>query len=1157
MSKNLFVSLQHKLRGYISDYKSSKFARDQNVRSTLRFRSNVNGLYLDARVTITPNQFKSFLKWSQQQINTQLPQLTHIPIGYNNLSGIYSKAPKAALEIELSWITERIIVERNKINAFLLIARKIEFHIFREEFEEAIEEIKQVEKKLGASIWGIQLRIALENMLGGVDQQKKYTSEVSKVFRTGLLAFISFYTSTRNESKTTVGKYIENTKNRINRHKFFSPKVKTYLNYQLAFEAPITASGLAEILHIEQNHSLIDLFETFIFVIQEITKKEYFKKYHEKVAQCVQALDGIKDYRIDKIKILIDDSYHPSTAISLAVRDSEISNQLFSGNVKQAALLSRHINKKDYQVDPWQLIYSGCAFGHRKSNSSITTEKIQDIPLLIGTLLNRNEYSFDALSQLSKIVVNLKGLPTCIAISDFLEMAVINHPDHEYRPWLIGLNSSFIGIEDASPLNFPSFKEGITNKHTPTIATWACFYSAKTTNHNNILFTVARLVRDREYFDAIELLESQQTNLTNEPLKSFTVSLLLQSKSLLGDRESLINIIAEEGSNSIAYRLLLPTKAILQSFQWRDYTTDPLTTSVALHLLWVENESEETASLLRFSIRKVLTSVGANLPSELYDYRSSFSKSLLVYFLKEACITDFIDQIPSISNSKELMEERQHICGSLIELDPNNISIYQDENSSITYRLAMNEGRRIVDRTRIHVDTEALKRWAIRELSEDFARYHDLRGVCDNSDVVLEDIIKEMMSDNIAGKKAFIPETESDIVLIEIIKRLSDEYLNNSSFGLDFYLSKRIRHQSFISLIRSPVESAQLITTRESEIGRYKQNKAWLTKFKNIDSKNQSAIDNSFKRFSIKFDSILTDAKDNSFQILSKNKPKGLLYLHLSPQVLFVLQSITRADNNISDLVTTAIEIFWAALEPSLIQVRNFINEEIKTDISAAFYELRASIKSNVGEKNPAYLELDQVIGKSLTDVQSNLDISVQWFRRLHDSDLQNIQQTFNLPQMVDIAIESALKCHRTFDPEINIQIVEDDTQMAISSLVFLYDVMFVALGNAHKYSNVKKPKVDIIVKTDARNGTFTIDICCDAKGQKHEETNKKLKRIRELINSKNYGRARSEGQSGFIKLAAVVQQTPKGVIKFGYNDSGNFQLLIIYSLIVQTITTE
>jgi len=762
---------------------------------------------------------------------------------------------------------------------------------------------------------------------------------------------------------------------------------------------------------------------------------------------------------------------------------------------------------------------------------------------------------------------NFEGLPAAVSIIDFIKHIQRSYPDSEYRPWLIGLNSSSIGIEDYSPKAFLSCQDWVapSKKNTITITAWRNFHRPMSvtvinTSKNINLFSAAGMVRDGLYQKVIDLISIDNIEQMKEPVRLVATSIMLHAYFAMDDRQNVISLIADEGSRSKAHRQLLPIRSALESFQWDDYKVLllPLTAPVALHLLWSKNESSITASLLRFAIRKLLNDPKIERPSNLEKYVKNYPKHQLIYFLRKVCVTDFMDHVRAIKGTRMLMEERLKVCVSLRFLDPMNEDKYKEEITLITHQQLMDEGQWIVDRSRIHVDVDALKRWATRELSEGFNRYRDLLDVDIGSSLKLDDFFKELMTESVAKEKPFVPETEADAILVIILRQLSHEFLNNSSFGLDFYLSKRIRHQSFIGLIRGPVEFANLITTRETEAGGYHRNEEWIGKFVGTNAETKEAINDAFTKFATKFDDTLTAAKENSFQIYSPDKPNGLVSLNLSPQIIFLLRSITQSDERLSDFINTVVSILWAGVEPSLTAVRQLINKDIKIQIAGAFDELRASVAKRVSHEDVAFQEFDMVIGKCSADVQAQLDVSSQWFMRTADVDSIGVDREFELEQMVNIAIEIALKCQRVFNPKVHIEVIDGDTQMDASTLVFLHDVMFVALDNIRAYSGLKKPKVSVIALVDPEEEIFKLEVCNESKKQNRVETEKKLKEIRKLIDARSFGRrTRSEGGSGFLKLAAVVHQSTKGRIDFGYNESGEFQLTVVYSLIAQSIPLE
>jgi hypothetical protein len=254
-------------------------------------------------------------------------------------------------------------------------------------------------------------------------------------------------------------------------------------------------------------------------------------------------------------------------------------------------------------------------------------------------------------------------------------------------------------------------------------------------------------------------------------------------------------------------------------------------------------------------------------------------------------------------------------------------------------------------------------------------------------------------------------------------------------------------------------------------------------------------------------------------------------------------------DTTLQDFIGTTVALLWAALEPSLVKTRRFISDDLKTKIAEGFDELRATVRK-LAEQDSAFLVFDVEIGGCSTEVQRALDDVAKWFSH---ADLEAHKRLFKLDQIVNISIDSALKCQRAFDPDICRQI-EGDIEMPASSLVFVHDVLFVALDNVRAHSGLKKPQVKVEVQANIEDGTLMIEVLSESKAQNRTKQDEELRKIRQLIDVGNFAQhTRREGKSGFLKLAAVVQQSSKGRIDFGFTDASWFQLKVTYSMVVQT----
>lgn len=1135
-----FLKCQHKFRGLVSDFKSTKFVKKKRFDHSFQFRSGYRDLMLEARSVLHPSMYSDYLQWASFHVKHQLPELSRHPTGYDELEGLGRNTPIVSIDKEVFWIVARINENFSVINAFRKMVTHIEKSVLDNDVVSAIEHLKDLDLNLGASFWSVQLRIALENIIGGLEGQKKYTSEVRSIYKSGLLNFIAYNTSVRNEDRVSIQKYLIDIKQRIRDHSKYDEPVKFYMYHRMISEWPSNNKNIADVLRVEQSHSLIDVYETFVSLLQYSLHDDVGNDLKTLMKSALIKIKNIDDFRLEKACLSYD---LPFKVKFLKSRDSRLSESLFSGNILLSANLSRTI-LRNKEVDAWNYIYSGVTYSFGK----LTVKSIipKNIPILIGQLLRQDEDSSNAYVNLLKMTTNLAGLPACSAIRIFIKLIYRVYPDEKWRFDLVSINSPNIGAED--------YINAVHIDHAPvTSQCWAqlfqpCVLPVDLNNMAISIFQACGLIGRREYDSAIDILINCR-KLFPKFIPAFTIQLLLNSYFSADMRQNVIELIADEGSRNNSRRDLIPVGSAIGDYYIQDFNRvrGVLTASVALHLLWEKTEKDIVGSNLRFKTAQVIRRKDVQAPAALFELKEEIELHILIYFLREICVPNIVDQARVVKTSKEVIQQRQDTCSVLRELDPGRASDYEDEIFEITNRRIMSDGQRIVDRTRVHVDVPALTRWTNRELSEDFYRYSDLAKVV--TPIEFDEVMRDILNDNKIPVQ-FSDFDEADAVLYSMLMKIASEFLNNSLFGLDYYLSKRIRHQSFVGFIRGPLEVQRIITTKENGSSGYNRNDFWLNKFNSCNRDKVSSLEKIFNNFSSSFDEAIIETKDKIIQIKSKDHPQGLVWFEINPQIVPVARILFQ-DGDLSGFVKTSVGLMWALLDRSLRDVREYISGELKNKVTIIFDEFRAELKKLVDGRSE-YFELCRAIGDSSVQVQLALDDASGWFSK--NNDLDTFRRTFNTSQAVSISIEAAKKCLRSFDPEITIEPIATDIDVMPSTLVFLHDVLFVSLDNARVHSGLKEPKIHVEVVPDIDGGKFVIRTRCQAKSSVRIGAEKKLSEIRDKIERGEYDtKTKTEGGSGLYKIAAVVKQSVVGAIEFGFNSSGDFEIAVTYHFLVQS----
>ncbi|WP_420725617.1 hypothetical protein [Hwanghaeella sp. LZ110] len=1137
----LFKEQQHRFRGLVSAFRSKRFVKDRKVARSHAFRSNLSTLFLDVRAEIPSSRFREMLEWISDLAGTQVRELSQIPIEYDDLSGIYKSAPILPLMTELEWVCERLRVERNTIRSYLNQKAYAEEATFAGRYEEAILSIKQIQDVYGVSLWSVQLRLALEHQAGGLERQKQYSAEVRAVHKFGLLGFVAYFTSVRNEDRTTLYKFLDDVESRLENHLVFADATKTYLRFRLKNELPITETELADVLRVEQNHGIIDLYETFVCILQHIVSNSFLIKQRTAILSLVQSTE-IADPRLDKI------AWHvaPTLPHCIQNRETKVSEHLFNGRLKQCVYDARATIRK--VRDPWILIYAGYALAHSERDRPFPVPKPTTIARMIGHVENRCEYSEEAWAKTTKLTLNYSGLPIAAGVLSLLHQLRRPSPGSDWKPWLIGLNSATFGAEDVrwdcAPVNVRLPNARRTNE----VWTHIQIGQRPPTFKPAILAHAVGCVQRGEISNALEAL-GESVEDWPKPLHALRSLIQLHAWHGLGDRQKVIELISKEGARSLAHSDFMPIEATLSAYSWEDFklVDRQLSTPIALHLLWSRQEDGQTLSRLRFSTGAALRNLKVNKPSKLFEISQSFDHHELVYFLDNVCVPEILDTSMLFASTRELLEERLEIVSKLQVFDTENSSHYSDEVMHISNQLALDEGKWIVDSTRIHVDNDSMVRWALRELEEDFNRYRDLASLNVTTPQSFDDVIRGIV-ENTPQKPALSPDNEADAVLLNIVKKLSDEFLTNSTYGLDYFLSKRIRHQSFIGLIRGPLEFSNLITTKDSETGEYHRNDVCLNRFTCTESEKLNKIDDSLKIFSRNFDNILTTAKDNYFHVQSQEKPDGMIVLPISEALFSLIKAVATVDVDLRNFLSFSISTLWAALETSLSRVRKTISEDIKNELIASFDSTRATVRS-LAEGDPGFLGFDADMGRISNEVQVKLDEAAQWF--VHADTVAN-SRTFTLEQCVEIGLAAVQKTQRGYSPQISHRSV-GEVALYAGDLVFVHDALFVGLGNVFKHSGLKDPCVDIVATWNEVESTLEFEIESDCRTSARIEKEKRANEIRNAIESGSFSRrTRSDSGSGFAKLAASVKKSNRGNLKFYFTEQGRFKLEITYSVVLQ-----
>ena len=219
--------------------------------------------------------------------------------------------------------------------------------------------------------------------------------------------------------------------------------------------------------------------------------------------------------------------------------------------------------------------------------------------------------------------------------------------------------------------------------------------------------------------------------------------------------------------------------------------------------------------VLNVSYDEFLYKLGVSRPSELTKTIASDDwNEYYTYFLAEVCVPNVMDRSLAFESYDDVLKERCYICSDLIDLDPQHAEKYEKEINSITGSMMTQRTKREVEKGKIYVDIDGVKTVLKKDLIDSYERYQDYQQHS------MEDLVVRIIEAlKIAEKdgEPFILSYDNTAQLSELIKKARNVFVADNKYGLDGYLSVRIRHGTLESQLRSCFEKHKLITTQRFE----------------------------------------------------------------------------------------------------------------------------------------------------------------------------------------------------------------------------------------------------------------------------------------------------------------------------------------------------
>jgi len=1123
----------------------------ENFKATF-FNGNSDKRNLINQIKLEFNDFdalKKFIDRFRKEIKIASSLLNRELIGQNNVSkkvsdirGKKNSVYSGSITKEINWLAVGFLDNTELLNSFIHLRDLYEKELMIGNYEEARLLLNRIEEEISLSFWSIENRFILDEYQYGPQKNWEYRNEIVDDANDIFLQVLGNMYSLKSEKRISFFQYNEYySKWEESEQLYEDPEYEglaEYFRYRGNFFFSKNYSKYSEILFFENNSTLIDRYVTFIRVLQQLSV-ENFKENSQILPAIIALKNKIKDSSLIQLLIVNDPNYE--------IKNEDINTEIIhvidlytQGNyIKSAEKCSYLISNGHGNIPELYEIYIKSLIESKSKYKPITVREsfVNLISELYFDCLSKTTNSDDVFIDLLKYAYLFNNSGIGLTIYEFvnLELGWASEIDYGFLSYL---NSKFINPKLLNNTkNKPSIsKKIITNlkqlyPQSSTIDVYSKFYD---NYFNNIPI---------QHFDDIPEIKSELYRLRWLMIKEKYNECIIPYKQLL--KKELSPISLYEIINSLFYcysmendyrnNIILYVESYLDNPQ---LTKKFNTSHVIESIITAKFKNVGDKSLLielpiffkLLSIDKIkvkqacelfLSSSGFNKPSEMTNNCHLFDKQKVTYFLSSVCTIEILQLSKNYDSTYDVNEERIKICQFLANFDLVNLETYNMEIALLTQKNTISKVIGKMDEGKIYVNEEKIRQLFLKkETKNEFSKIKELSGDSYlTKDFFLRTLDLKKFVDNNEYKRSrkFLFIDEKGIVnnnpafddFKKMFLELRNYFVWSKEYGLDAYLSTRIRHGTLVNHIRSVFELFNLVTTQVD--GNYAENTFWKEKIKSDDNQLQKILSS----FSKDIDLIINQLKEEVIQCKTEKIPdkvNGLFDFSYTTDIQLMILFFSGTEKY-EDFLDLCFEELWKKTNKCLENIKIELDEKIKEGFVQLLNNLEEELSKSY--KKPVIFELLNSLNQCRTEIQTKMNNVIKWFNRSEST----FEGEYDLNILIDTSVQITKNTHPTYKYEIQ---KKNPKQIMIRGEFHqhIIDLINNFLFNMIKHSSLENEKLNAKIEIDENDGFLTMRFinyvdCVD----KHFSN---LKRIQENWTLADLNVTKEEG-TGFPKIKKII----------------------------------
>ncbi|MEQ8154883.1 MAG: hypothetical protein ABRQ25_08385 [Clostridiaceae bacterium] len=954
----------------------------------------------------------------------------------------------------------------NKINKFVIMKYNYENYLFRGCYIEAFQILEKIEDEICVSIWSCGQKMMLTEKLKGLEEHKKIMSEYLKVTRQNILVdtlieFRSFFVE-NNSSYVSYQNRVKELLNSLKDQEF----IYKYFDYKLNLEDDFDTNVFTIAMQLEGQFSIIDLYECYI---TNMNIGVVSNKFLSKTSEINQFID---DYRLNN-NILVRD-YGELQKNNL--ENKEYYEMLDIYSVGNYDLFIHKIDEylKCYPNDFQAILL--CIKAYINIGKSI--KPVTNIYTDIYNIYSINEQSNESMVNMFNHLKEYLGTSWENKVKGFISRKITlkNTYKHNYLSSLndFKISPNFVKnlITTSEKIKFLSVFQNVcpvtTNLYKYVNGDIESFSNKLFDNVRMTLFIAERNILQNNYSEAIEKLLDLKKKVKKNDL--YNIERINRKLSLAyiknKDYLSTITLIVESFlKNENMIRMIDYEKIFFEIKRSNDKLAQRSIDFVIFTYICYKNDYKlqriAYSNYMDFNKFKSVTDI----------VKSGVKNESLIFFLTKVCTQNLLKRDIILNPKGDKADEiRLEILWLLTNLDISKRKLYYEEISSITKQKSIKDRIKQINQSRIYVDVDNIRKENEYFLNENFNRYlsvkefnEDLLVIDTMSDEYINDLRK--IVDEINEKIKVNPIYSQKIVILRgIISKITEEFLFNEKYGLNTFLSSRIRHGYCKNQLISVFQDYNLLSKKErNDSDEYNINEYWDERLPK-ETKESEQFKHKLSNFTLNIEKKIEEIKSIWLCIKYKEDTNAFLdYSNCVNQYLIIDR------DNILDFEAffkETIDYLWGYTEIRFKELR----ERIKGELLSCFLNELNSLEnevSSIKDNNLAKYVKEICTNINLCKSQINSKI-IEFSNVFYKRDVH--YKNFAMTDLIDTCLEISGKLNSNFGDIRLERIIKDSTIYKGEVFPYFVDIINILINNAMEHSgycNYADLKISIIVEEE------------------------------------------------------------------------------------------